>query len=90
MKEKQATMEQEKPDAKPPTAKFKSTKETKQAARETALGLGKSVLMTLARQFDLRDEPYFQEDGLLTEETSDAVPNMASEWLYEWQDAAFA
>ena len=44
MKEKQATMQQEKPDAKSPTAKFKSTKATKQAAHKTALGIGTSVL----------------------------------------------
>ena len=48
MKEKQATMQQEKPDAKSPTAKFKSTKATKQAAHKTALGIGTSVLEHIA------------------------------------------
>lgn len=90
MKEKQATLQQEKPDAKPPTVKFKSTKATKLAAHKTTLGIGTSVLEHIAEQLGSKGEPCFQENGSPTDQTDSALSELAHDAMNDWLELALA
>lgn len=84
MIETKETLVEKKPDAKPPTAKFKSTKATKQAAQKIALGIGTSVLEHIAEQLGSMGEPSFQENGSPTDQTDEALYEMARDAVNDW------
>lgn len=67
------------PEAESPRAEFKSTKATKDAANESALNLGWSVLHYVSRHLDSQGEPRFLQDGSPTEQAKAELFELAVE-----------
>ena len=80
------TLLEKTPEGKSPTAKFKSTKATKQAAHKIALGIGTSVLEHIAEQLGSKGEQCFQENGSPTDQTDSALSELARDAINDWLD----